>query len=123
MAMLTNGPVRLEPSGGSAQPRTLRLPQHAGAGQWYPQRHRWADRETWAREVADVLAAGERSRRAPVVAVIRLAERDRIVSRFGGQGLAHVHDQIAAMLSADLSRHELIGLDGDDGIAVLLRGT
>ncbi|MBC6445588.1 glycosyltransferase family 2 protein [Actinokineospora xionganensis] len=123
MAMLTNGPVKLEPSGGSAEPRTLRLPRHAGAGQWYPQRHRWADRETWAREVAEVLAAGERSRRAPVVAVLRFAECDRIISRFGRQGLAHVHDQAAAMLSADLSRHELIGLDGDDGIAVLLRGT
>lgn len=123
MAMLTDGPVTLETSGGSPVPRTLRLPRHAGAGAWYPQRHQWADRDTWLREVGDVLAAGERSRRAPVVAVLRFAERDRIVSRFGAQGLAHVRDQVAAMLSADLSRHELIGFDGADGIAVLLRGT
>ncbi|RZS32634.1 cellulose synthase/poly-beta-1,6-N-acetylglucosamine synthase-like glycosyltransferase [Herbihabitans rhizosphaerae] len=104
-------------------PRTVRVPRHSGAGRWYPGRRRWADRETWAREATDLLTAGERSRRTPVVAVIRFAERDRVTARFGAAGLAAVHDRVAAQLSADLARHELIGLDDGDGIIVLLRGT
>ncbi|WP_091457786.1 glycosyltransferase family 2 protein [Actinokineospora iranica] len=127
--MLTGGPVDLESSGAASgeltapDVRTLRPPRYARAGEWYPQRHQWADVATWQREVADVFAAGERSRRAPVVAVIRIAERDRIMARFGRAGLAQVYDRVAATLSAELAQHELIGLDEHDGIVVLLRGT
>ena len=100
--------------------RTPHLPRAAAAA---PARHQWAGRAAWTQEAAAVLAAGGRSRRAPVVAVIRIAERDRLLTRFGRGGLAHVLDKVAAVLSAELAGHELIGLDGADGIALLLRGT
>ncbi|WP_419992475.1 glycosyltransferase [Streptomyces boninensis] len=88
-----------------------------------PERPAWPSRRNWALESARVLTLGQRSRWPPIVAVLRIAERERILSRFGAGGWERVQGAVAGVLQGQLAHHELLGLDGTDGIVLFLRGT
>lgn len=79
--------------------------------------------DEWAEQTAQLLWLGQRSRWAPLAAVVRVAERDRIIQSFGADCWARVLDQVRTVLAAELAGHELIGVDDQDGVALLLRGT
>lgn len=54
--------------------------------------------------------------------LIRFAERERLLGQFGAGGLRQALDRIASVLSAELAHRELVGIDGDGGLLLLLRG-
>src|SRR5207244_3213664 len=77
-----------------------------------PGQQQLAGRGAFLRAATKVLATGERTRWAPIVAVFRVVERDRITARFGRGGFDRVFAQVITLLSAELAGHEQIGSDG-----------
>ena len=70
-----------------------------------------------------MVARPDRSRRAPVVAVLTLVERDQIEDRFGRRGIGSVLATVARLAIGELADHETIALDGHGRLVLLLRGT